>query len=92
MMVGRWLPWESTAYFMSYGGMIYDLIVGPMLFFDIFFWLAIALTLFFHLTNKLIFNIGIFPWLMIASTSLYFSDGVVICFLVIVRCAVFVSL
>ena len=27
----------------------------------------------FHITNKLVFNIGIFPYVMIASTSLYFS-------------------
>lgn len=29
----------------------------------------------FHLLNKIIFNIGIFPWMMLASTTIFFSPG-----------------
>lgn len=63
---------ESTAYLMSYTGMLYDLFVGPMLLWRPTLWLAVAMTLFFHITNKLVMNIGIFPWFMIASTSFFF--------------------
>lgn len=61
------------AYFISYGGLVYDLTVGLLLMWHRTFWIGIALTLIFHISNKLIFNIGIFPYVMIASTSLYFN-------------------
>jgi len=70
---GELLTRESAIYLLSYGGMIYDLIVGPLLLWGPTFWIGIAATLFFHISNKLLFNIGIFPYLMIASTSLFFS-------------------
>ena len=72
---GEILNRESTAYFMSYGGLVYDLIVGPLLLFDRTKWLGVALSLFFHLTNKLVMNIGIFPWFMIASTTFFFDPS-----------------
>ena len=39
------------------------------------FYLGLFSTLFFHMTNKYIFNIGIFPWLMIATTTLFFKSS-----------------
>lgn len=70
---GQILHLEATCYFLSYGGMVYDLLVGPMLMWNRTFWLGIFSTLFFHISNKILFNIGIFPYMMIASTSLFFS-------------------
>jgi vitamin K-dependent gamma-carboxylase len=66
---------ESVAYALSYGGLVYDLAVGPMLLFRRTFWLAVAMTMFFHISNKLLFNIGIFPIFMIASTSFFFDPS-----------------
>ena len=57
---------------MSYGGLFYDLFVGLMLAYNPTFWIGIASTIFFHTMNKLVFHIGIFPYVMIASTSLFF--------------------
>jgi vitamin K-dependent gamma-carboxylase len=71
--LGWLLRLEPTAYFMSYGGIAYDLMVGPLLLFRRTLKLGLLSTLFFHLSNKAVFNIGIFPWLMIASTTLFFS-------------------
>jgi len=70
---GEIITYESTAYFMSYGGLVYDLIVGPLLLFPRTFWLGILLSLIFHGSNKILFHIGIFPYVMIASTSLFFN-------------------
>ena len=70
----KWLvARESTAYLMSYGGLLYDLTVGPMLLSRRFRWLAVTLTACFHCVNKLVFNIGIFPWVMIGSTLFFFE-------------------
>jgi len=73
--IGWFLQYEPAAYFFSYGGLIYDLFVGTWLLVPQTFYLGLASTLFFHLTNKYIFNIGIFPWLMIATTTLFFRSS-----------------
>lgn len=44
-----------------------------MLCFKKTFWLAVLLTCFFHSMNKILFNIGIFPYVMMASTTLFFA-------------------
>ena len=72
-VIGYWLQFDPVVYWFSWSGLIYDLIVGTLLIFPQTFYLGLFSTLFFHLTNKYIFNIGIFPWLMIASTCLFFE-------------------
>merc|ERR1712100_864595 len=59
--IGWILVKESTAYFMSYGGLIYDLIIAELLLFKKTLPIGIVLTMFFHSANKIVFNIGIFP-------------------------------
>jgi len=71
--IGWLLVRESAAYFMSYGGMIYDLIIAWLLLYRPTLPLAIVLTMFFHTANKIVFNIGIFPWMMMASTTFFFT-------------------
>lgn len=71
--LGWLLRRESTAYIMSYTGLVYDLLVGFLLMWRKTFWLGLATTLFFHSCNKFIFNIGVFPQLMIVSTTIYFD-------------------
>lgn len=72
-LVGSLLTQDWMAYFMAYGGLLLDLTV-------VFFLIirktrpwAFAAVLFFHLMNHLTFNIGIFPFLSVALTALYFS-------------------
>lgn len=72
-LIGWLLVKESTAYFMSYAGVIYDLIIAELLFWRKTLPLGVMLSLFFHCANKVVFNIGIFPWMMIASTTFYFT-------------------
>jgi len=43
-----------------------------MLIYNPTFWIGIILTIIFHTMNNFIFVIGIFPYFMIASTSLFF--------------------
>lgn len=72
-LIGQILEKEWMAWFMSYGGLFLDLFVVPLLLFRKTRWLAFGLSCFFHLTNAAIFKIGIFPWLSIALTALFFK-------------------
>lgn len=62
-------------YFFTYGGLFYDLIVAPLLLIKKTRAIGYCLTLSFHLTNYYLFNIGIFPWFMIATTTIYFDTN-----------------
>jgi len=71
-LIGPLISKEPVAWFMAYGGLILDLTAA-------FFMLGkktrkytFAAVVFFHFTNLLIFNIGIFPWLSVALTALFF--------------------
>lgn len=60
-------------YFFTYAGLLYDLLVAPLLLYPKTRAAAYCLSLSFHLTNYYLFNIGIFPWFMIATTTIFFS-------------------
>jgi vitamin K-dependent gamma-carboxylase len=63
-----WAPW-----FFAYGGLLFDLLVVPALLWRRTRAWAFALALLFHLTNSVVFHIGVFPWLMIAATTIFFA-------------------
>jgi hypothetical protein len=68
-----WL-WAShaTAYTMAWGGMLLDLTAPFLLSFRRTRAWAFGFILLFHFTNTLIFQIGIFPWLSISLSLLFF--------------------
>jgi vitamin K-dependent gamma-carboxylase len=66
---------EWMVYLISYGGLLFDLTVVPLLLWPRTRPLAFLVALAFHLTNWYLFNIGIFPWLMIAATLLFFPPS-----------------
>ncbi len=61
--------WAGWAF--SYGGLLFDLLVVPLLLWRRTRALAFVLAVMFHLLNYRMFSIGIFPWLMIAATTLF---------------------
>ncbi|MGW8122300.1 HTTM domain-containing protein [Roseivirga echinicomitans] len=72
-IIGQYFTEHWMILIMSYSGLILDLAVVPVLLFKrtgVIGFIAICL---FHLMNVELFQIGIFPWFMIAATSLYFS-------------------
>ncbi|MCA9039957.1 MAG: HTTM domain-containing protein [Planctomycetaceae bacterium] len=74
-MAGLPIDWQNgIAYFLVYTGMIYDLLVFPFLLHKKLRWIALLASLVFHLTNSVIFHIGIFPWMMIGATFLLFFN------------------
>lgn len=58
-------------YLFAYGGMMLDLFIFPLLLWRRTMPFALVLGIGFHLMNARIFNIGIFPWFMIASMVLF---------------------
>lgn len=70
-VVGPLLAHDATAWIMSYGGLAFDLAVGPLLLYRRTRPYALVAACMFHLTNAALFEIGIFPWLMLAATTLF---------------------
>jgi hypothetical protein len=64
-------PWVAIA--MSWGGFLLDLLVVPGLLWKRTRAVAFVLALGFHLANSVLFRIGIFPWMAIAATTLFFE-------------------
>jgi vitamin K-dependent gamma-carboxylase len=55
----------------SYGGLAFDLAIVPLLLWQRTRYVAFAAAAAFHVMNAVMFQIGIFPWLMIAATTLF---------------------
>jgi len=62
---------ELSIYMLSYGGLIFDLAIGFLLWQRKTRLVGIAMAVIFHLTNHWMLYIGIFPFLMIGSTVLF---------------------
>ena len=72
-VVGGWPGTEPGVWFISYGGLLFDLLVVPGLLWRRTRPLALVAAAGFHLFNAIAFDIGIFPWLMLATLPLFFS-------------------
>ena len=57
----------------SYGGLLYDLCVVPLLLNRKTRLIGVAASLGFHLTNSQLFSIGVFPWMMLATLVVFFD-------------------
>jgi len=71
-VIGSLFTEEWVVYLASYGGLLFDLLIVPGLLWRRTCLLAFALATAFHVTNSRLFDIGIFPWFMIAATTLFF--------------------
>lgn len=73
-LIGPLFDYAWVAYLMSWSGAIFDLTIP--------FWLlwrrtrpfAYMTVILFHLLTGALFPIGMFPWIMIASTTIFFSE------------------
>lgn len=68
-------PWSmipGAVETMVYGGFLYDLLVVPMLLWRPTRWIAVMMSLGFHLTNAQTLRIGVFPWFMLATLIVFF--------------------
>jgi hypothetical protein len=72
-VVGPFLTSEWAVYLFSYGGLLFDLLIVPLLLWKRTRRYAFAGVVAFNVLNGWLFNIGIFPWLMIAASLLFFA-------------------
>jgi len=76
------LPWlgpllarHETAFVMSWAGAVFDLTIPAWLLWHRTRALAYLAVLAFHGATGLLFNIGVFPWVMIACTPIFFDPS-----------------
>jgi vitamin K-dependent gamma-carboxylase len=60
---------------LCYMGVTFDLFAPALLLWRRTRWLGIITSASFHLSNAYLFNIGIFPWFMLAATTLFFHPS-----------------
>jgi vitamin K-dependent gamma-carboxylase len=72
-IIGKYFTEDWMIMIMSYSGLLLDLLVVPILLFKKTRPLGFVVICLFHLMNTQLFEIGIFPWFMIAATSLFFA-------------------
>ncbi len=71
-LIGGLMDFEITAYIFSWAGAIYDLTIVFFLLYYRTRLFAYAAVVVFHLTTALLFPIGMFPYIMVLSTLIFF--------------------
>jgi len=74
-LIGRFFHDEAMVYMASYTSLLLDLLIVPLLLWRRTRSVAFSLAVLFHVMNSRLFTIGIFPWLAIAATALFFSPS-----------------
>ncbi len=73
-LIGDLLTKEWVHYALSWGGTIYDLMIPFLLLWSRTRYLGFALVVFFHVLTRILFPIGMFPYIMIVSALIFFDD------------------
>ena len=72
-IIGRFLEMREFAYLFSWAGAIYDLTIWIFLFNNKTRKYAYIVVLFFHIMTSILFQIGIFPYMMSLLTLIFFA-------------------
>ncbi|WP_323789149.1 HTTM domain-containing protein [Psychroserpens sp.] len=72
-LVGELLQYKAMHYFIAYGGILFDGLIIPLLLWKPTRKLAFIASIFFHLFNSFIFQVGIFPYLSLAFAVFFFD-------------------
>lgn len=74
-VIGPLLRNEFTAYAFSWGGALFDLGIGFLLLSHSTRRMGYALVIVFHVLTAILFQIGMFPYLMMSATLIFFSES-----------------
>ncbi len=74
-IIGPFLDESWVHYLFSWGGALYDLSIVFLLLWSRTRVLAFMLVLLFHLLTKILFPIGMFPYIMIVASLIFFSNS-----------------
>lgn len=72
-LIGDFLQHEWLHYFLAYGGILFDGLIIPLLLYKPTRKLAFYASIFFHLFNSVVFQVGIFPFLSLAFAVFFFE-------------------
>ena len=75
-VLGAYFQYEWTAILFSYGGLFYDLFIPFALWIKKTRPFAYLAVIVFHILTYLLFQIGVFPWVMIFCTLIFFGPEV----------------
>ncbi|MBO6662491.1 MAG: HTTM domain-containing protein [Roseivirga sp.] len=74
-ILGQYFEEQWMVLFISYAGLLLDLLIVPFLIWKKSRWPAFIFITLFHLMNSQLFSIGIFPWFMIGATTMFFPPS-----------------
>src|SRR5690554_3628610 len=75
-LIGNFLQLKWVHYCIAYVGILFDLLIVPLLLWKRTRLAAFIISIFFHLFNSIIFQIGIFPYMSIAFALFFFSSEI----------------
>lgn len=75
--IGEWLQNDYLPYLIAYGGILFDGLIIPLLLFKKTRKYAFFASIFFHLFNSIVFQVGVFPYLSLAFSLFFFDPEVV---------------
>ena len=73
--IGELMQYDFTAYVFSWGGAIFDLMIPFILLNKRFRLVGYNFVILFHTLTSIMFPIGVFPFVMIVSTLMFFSSA-----------------
>ncbi len=74
-LIGPLFNWVEVAFFFSWAGALYDLTIPYLLSLKKTRLLAYLSVVFFHGITAFLFQIGMFPWIMMVATTIFFSSS-----------------
>lgn len=74
-ILGDVLQQRWVHYAFSWGGALYDLLIPFLLLWKPTRWFAFAMVVIFHVLTRVLFPIGMFPYVMIVSALVFFNAG-----------------
>jgi hypothetical protein len=73
-LIGGFLQLDWVHYAIAYVGILFDLLIVPLLLWKRTRIIGFGISVFFHLFNSVVFQIGIFPYMSIAFALFFFSS------------------
>ena len=77
-LIGDLLQHPWVHYSIAYFGILFDLLIIPMLLWKKTRLFGFLLSLFFHLFNSIVFQVGIFPYMSISFALFFFSSEILV--------------
>jgi hypothetical protein len=75
-LIGEFLQLKWVHYAITYVGVLFDFLIVPLLLWKRTRMVAFVISVFFHLFNSVVFQIGIFPYMSIAFALFFFSSEI----------------